>query len=77
MVETAVLNELLARGFKVYVGKTRKGEFDAIRVVDNAYPKYVISMDSITNSVDGIQHFEPIDFLKDESLLRLGRGDGE
>lgn len=101
IVESAVLNELLARGFKVCVEKTRKGEidfvvmqgekrcciqvaylmqdestvereFDAIRVVDNAYPKYVISMDPITNSIDGIQHLELIDFLKDESLLRLG-----
>lgn len=101
IVETAVLNELLARGYKVYVGKTRKGEIDfvvmrgekrcyiqvaylmqdeatvdrefgAFRTIDDAYPKYVISMDPITNSIDGIQHLRLIDFLKDEPLLRLG-----
>ena len=101
IVETAVLNELLARGCKVYVGKTRKGvidfvvmhggkrcyiqvaylmqdestierEFGAFRAIDDAYPKYVISMDPITNSIDGIQHLKLIDFLEDESLLRFG-----
>lgn len=101
IVETAVLNELLARGYKVYVGKTRKGEIDfvvmhgekrcyiqvaylmqdestverefgAFRAIDDAYPKYVISMDPITSSINGIQHLKLIDFLKDESLLRLG-----
>lgn len=101
VVETVVCNELLARGYKVYVGKTQKGEIDfvvmqgdkrcyiqvaylmqdeatinrefgAFRAINDSYPKYVISMDPITNNIDGIQHLKLIDFLQDESLLRFG-----
>lgn len=101
IVETVVCNELLARGYKVYVGKTQKGEIDfvvmdgdkrcyiqvaylmqdeatinrefgAFRAIDDSYPKYVISMDPITNNIDGVQHLKLIDFLQDESLLRFG-----
>ncbi len=101
VVETVVFNELIARGCKVYVGKTRKGEIDfvvmrgdercyiqvayvmqdeetierefgAYRYIDDAYPKYVISMDPITSNIDGVQHLKLIDFLRDASLLRFG-----
>ena len=92
IVETICYNELIARGYKVYIGKTYKGEVDFIAernerkiyiqaaylladegvierefgaykgIADN-YPKYVISMDPITLSRDGIIHLKLIDFL--------------
>lgn len=36
------------------------------------YPKYVVSMDPIAASKDGVVHLRLVDFLLDESLLRLG-----
>lgn len=91
MVETLCYNELISRGYQVYVGKTLKGEVDfvatkgdekiyvqaaylladesvverefgAYRNVQDNYPKYVISMDKITSSRDGIIHMNLIDF---------------
>ncbi len=101
LLETAVFNELLSRGMRVYVGKTTKGEIDfiaekdggrcyiqvayvmadeetverefgAFRNVRDGYPRYVVSMDPISLSRDGITHLRLVDFLWDESLLRLG-----
>lgn len=101
IVETVVYNELLSRGYKVYVGVTRNGEIDfvvmrgdkrcyiqvaylmqddatverefgAFRQVDDAYPKYVVSMDPIANSIDGVRHLRLVDFLTDPNLLQLG-----
>lgn len=92
IVETLCYNELVARGYKVYIGKTYKGEVDFIaaqgekkiyvqaayllsdeRVVEREfgaydsiqdnYPKYVVSMDRIPMSRDGIIHKNLIDFL--------------
>lgn len=98
IVETLVYNELLARGYHVYVGKTQKGEIDFIAeknqkkcyiqaaylmadektrarefgayadIRDN-YPKYVISLDPITRSENGIQHLNLLDFLENETLI--------
>ncbi|MFI3212809.1 MAG: ATP-binding protein [Eubacteriales bacterium] len=92
IMETLCYNELVARGYQVYIGKTYKGEVDFIAtkgeekfyvqvayylsdeqviqrefgayecIVDN-YPKYVISMDKICLSRDGIIHKNVIDFL--------------
>lgn len=92
IVETICYNELIARGYQVYIGKTYKGEVDFIAtkgeekiyiqaayllsdekvverefgayagIADN-YPKYVISMDRIPMSRDGIIHMSLIDFL--------------
>lgn len=94
IVETICYNELIARGYKVYVGKTYRGEVDfiaergqekiyiqaayyladetvierefgAYRAITDNYPKYVISMDKIPLSRDGIIHKNLIDFLLD------------
>lgn len=95
IVETLVYNELIARGYKVYVGKTYKSEVDfivekgndrfyiqatyllsddsvierefkAFDSIQDHYPKYVISMDPITLSRNGIIHKRLIDFLLEE-----------
>lgn len=100
IVETLVYNELIARGYHVYVGKTQKGEidfvvtkngqrfyiqatylmesaetrereFDAYANVRDAYPKYVISMDSITQDENGVRHLGLLEFLTDESLIPM------
>lgn len=92
IVETICYNELISRGYKVYVGKTYKGEVDfiaekgqekfyvqaayllsdeqvierefgAYKNIEDNYPKYVISMDHVQLSRDGIIHKNLIDFL--------------
>lgn len=47
-------------------------EFGALEAIDDNYPKYVVSMDPVAVSRNGIIHVKLIDFLRDESLLRLG-----
>ena len=44
-------------------------EFGAYRYIDDNYPKYVISLDKIDLSRDGIIHLNLIDFLLDDKLL--------
>lgn len=92
LIETICYNELISRGYKVYVGKTYKGEIDFIAergqekfyiqaaymlsddqvierefgaydTVNDNYPKYVISLDRVPLSRDGIIHMNLIDFL--------------
>ena len=96
-LENIVYNELIARGYEVYIGKTDKGEIDfviddfdgrkyiqvadylssddvikrefgAYRAVEDNYPKYVITMDKIDYSQDGIIHKNIIDFLLSDNL---------
>ncbi len=91
-LENIVYNELIARGYEVYIGKTKKGEvdfviskqkeikyvqvtyllssedtikreFEAYNPIDDNYPKYVISMDKLDFSRNGIKHINIIDFL--------------
>ncbi|MDF2610243.1 MAG: ATPase [Lachnospiraceae bacterium] len=92
IVETICYNELIARGYQVYIGKNYKGEVDFIaqkgeekfyvqaayllsdehvierkfgaydNIHDN-YPKYVITLDRMTLSRDGIIHKNLIGFL--------------
>lgn len=91
-IENVVYNELLVRGYDVYLGKTQKGEVDfiankdgrtnyiqvaylladetvierefgAFSVIADNYPKYVISLDKVDFSKDGIIHRNMIDFL--------------
>lgn len=92
IVETICYNELIARGYKVYIGKTYRGEVDFIAMkgeekfyvqaayllsdermverefgaydnIPDNYPKYVISLDRVPMSRDGIIHLNLIDFL--------------
>ncbi len=91
-LENIVYNELIARGYEVYIGKTKKGEVDfviskqkeikyvqvtyllasedtierefgAYKPIDDNYEKYVISMDKLDFSRNGIKHINIIDFL--------------
>lgn len=95
IVETICYNELIARGYQVYIGKTYKGEVDFIaqkgqekfyvqaaymlsdehvierefgayeNISDN-YPKYVITLDRVTLTRDGIIHKNLIEFLNEK-----------
>ena len=95
LIENVVYNELINRGYEVYVGKTVKGEIDFIvmndgeksyyqalyfladeKVVDREFgayesvrdnfPKYVLSMDKLDFSRDGIVHKNILDFLLED-----------
>lgn len=95
-LENIVYNELIARGYEVYIGKTDKGEIDfviddfgertyiqvadylssdevvqrefgAYKQVDDNYPKYVLTMDKINYSQNGIIHKNIIDWLLEEA----------
>jgi len=95
IIETICYNELIARGYKVYIGKTYKGEVDFIATkgeekfyvqaayllsdekvierefgaydnINDNYPKYVISLDTLPLSRNGIKHLNLIDFLLQE-----------
>lgn len=87
IVETICYNELIARGYQVYVEKTYKGEvnfiaqkarekfyvqtayilgsreFGAYKEIEDNYPEYVISMDRLQLSRDGIIHMNLCDWL--------------
>ena len=94
-LENIVYNELIARGYDVYIGKTEKGEVDfvidkfgqreyiqvadylssdevmkrefgAFDYVKDNYPKYVITMDKIDYSQNGIIHLNLEKFLLGE-----------
>lgn len=97
-LENIVYNELISRGYDVYIGKTNKGEIDfvvnnfgnisyiqvadvlstdevlnrefgAFKNVPDNYPKYVITMDKMDYSMDGIKHVNIIDFLLNKEIL--------
>ncbi|MFA6821805.1 MAG: ATP-binding protein, partial [Sphaerochaetaceae bacterium] len=90
--ETLCYNELISRGYKVYIGKTHSGEVDfiaekgeqkryyqvayllnsketierefgALREIKDNYPKYLLTMDSLQLSRDGITHLNIVDWL--------------
>lgn len=64
-LENIIYNELITRGYTVFAGKTYKGEieFGAYSKITDASPKYVMSLDKIDMSHDGIMHVNIIDFL--------------
>ena len=99
IIETICYNELISRGYQVYIGKTYRGgvdfiatkgeqriyiqatyllaseqtierEFGVYRTIPDNYPKYVISMDPISMSRDGVVHLKLVDFLWKESMER-------
>jgi predicted AAA+ superfamily ATPase len=92
IIESLCYNELIARGYTVYIGKTHRGEVDFIAEkqetrkyfqvaylleseqtierefngflgIDDSYPKYLISMDKLKLSRDGIVHIPLMDWL--------------
>ena len=94
-IENVVYNELLERGYDVYIGKTKDGEIDFIATktnekiyfqvaylladdkviqrefgvfkdVNDNYPKYVLSLDKVDFSKNGIIHKNIIDWLLEE-----------
>lgn len=91
-LENIVYNELIARGYEVYIGKTDRGEVDfvvdnlgereyiqvadflssdevlkrefgAFKQIQDNFPKYVITMDKIDYSQNGIKHINIEEFL--------------
>ena len=96
-IENIVYNELLQRGYDVYIGKTKNGEVDfiatkdkvkeyyqvayllvnndvverefgAFKVIDDNYPKYVLSLDKTDFSQNGIIHKNIIDWLLEKNV---------
>lgn len=91
-IENVVCNELLMRGYDVYIGKTKGGgidffatksgeklyfqiayllngekteerEFGAFKGIEDNYPRYVLSLDKVDLSKNGIIHKNIIDWL--------------
>ena len=100
VLENIVLNELIGRGYEVYIGKTKNGEVDflarkdnitkyyqvaykldgvdkedtiqrefgAYKYIEDNYPKYVISLDEIDYSRDGVIHLNLLEFLLNDNV---------
>ena len=51
--------------------ETIKREFEAFRPIKDASPKYVLSLDTIDMSRDGIVHINVVDFLLDKVDIYL------
>lgn len=91
-LENIVYNELISRGYDVYIGKTDNGEIDfvvddfgkrfyiqvadylanddiierefgAYKSIEDNFPKYVLTMDKLDYSRDGIIHKNIVDWL--------------
>ena len=94
-IENVIYNELLNRGYDVYIAKTKTGkidfvavkenkkeyyqvaylladekvierEFKALEMIEDNYPKYVLSLDKVDFSRNGIIHKNIIDWLTEE-----------
>lgn len=99
-LETLVYQELISRGYEVFVGETYRGEVDFIAIRDGkkcfiqvAYlmadddtikrefgafspikdssPKFVLSLDRLDMSHDGITHYNIVDYLEGKVDLIL------
>lgn len=97
-IENVVYNELLQRGYDVYIGKTKDGEVDfiatkdnikeyyqvayllanddvierefgAFKSIDDNYPRYVLSLDKMDFSRNGIIHKNIIDWLLENNNI--------
>ena len=49
--------------------ETIEREFKSLKMIKDNYPKYVISMDEVNFSHDGIIHVNLIDFLTDYTII--------
>ncbi len=96
-LENLVYNELIFKGYDVYIGKLKDAEVDFVAIKDKKikyiqvslylnteetinrefgaynsiqdnYPKYVISLDEIDRSTNGIKHLNVFDFLLNEDF---------
>lgn len=94
-LENLVYNELIFKGYDVYIGKLKDAEVDFVAIKDKKikyiqvslylnseetinrefgvyksiqdnYPKYVISLDDVDMSTNGIKHLNVFDFLLNE-----------
>ncbi len=48
---------------------TKQREFGAYNVINDNYPKYVITLDNLSYEFNGIKHINLIDFLLDDNLV--------
>ncbi len=48
--------------------ETIKREFGSLRAINNDYEKYVLSMDNLDFSNNGIKHMNIIEFLKNDVI---------
>ena len=96
-LENLVYNELIFKGYDVYIGKLKDAEVDFVSIKDKKikyiqvslylnseetinrefgayksiqdnYPKYVISLDDVDMSTNGIKHLNVFDFLLNEDF---------
>lgn len=97
-LKNIVYNELLIKGYEVFVGKSKKGEidfvskkngvikyiqvayligeneetfnreFNAFNYIEDSYPRYVISLDPVDLSYNGIKHLNLFDFLLNDDF---------
>ena len=96
-LENLVYNELIFKGYDVYIGKLKDVEVDFVAIKDKKikyiqvslylnseetinrefgtyksiqdnYPKYVISLDDVDMSTNGIKHLNVFDFLLNEDF---------
>lgn len=96
-LENLVYNELIFKGYDVYIGKLKDAEVDFVAIkhkkikyiqvslylnseetinrefgtyksIQDNYPKYVISLDDVDMSTNGIKHLNVFDFLLNEDF---------
>ena len=49
--------------------ETIKREFTPLKNINDNFPKYVITMDEVDMSHDGINHLNLVDFLMDSDII--------